>query len=561
MSISPIKIRSDVDAISRISIVPNILEVICQTTGMGFAAIARVTEDKWIACAVRDEIQFGLEPGGELQIATTLCNEIRQSGEAVIIDHVDEDDMFASHHTPAMYGFQSYISIPIRLKSGEFFGTLCAIDPKPAVLNTPRVIGMFTLFADLISFHLNSIEQLSVTEAWLQEEQRHAETLESLNKRLIQSNRELEAANNELAEIQQSHVSVVNKLKESEEKLVQAIQAGKMGTWIVDQTTFQVTMSDYIKELFGFRLGKPVSIEEILQTIDPEYLQPLKTTLSNAVRNNLPCDIEYPITNRITNAHKWVKVTGKAYFDVDGNPVEYSGIMTDITERKLDDLRKNDFIGMVSHELKTPLTSLNAYSQMLHVKAQKNQDSFTVGALDKVMSQIKKMSSIINGFLNVSRLESGKIQLHKQEFLLNKLVKEMIEEISLTAAKHRFALTISDSFMIEADRDKIGSVISNLLSNAVKYSPKGNFIEIKCTLTNGQALVSVKDEGMGIKKEDTERLFDRFYRVDNKNTRNISGFGIGLYLSAEIVHRHNGRIWVESELGKGSTFYFNMPLK
>jgi len=170
--------EADIEAISSIPIVPTILDVVCRTTGMGFAAIARVTEDKWIACSVKDDILFGLLPGGELQVETTICHEIRQSGEAVVIDHVDDDPNFCGHPTPAMYGFQSYISMPIIRRDGSFFGTLCAIDPRPAKLKNPETIGMFKLFSELISFHLNSIEQLQQAEAKLLEEQKTAELRE-----------------------------------------------------------------------------------------------------------------------------------------------------------------------------------------------------------------------------------------------------------------------------------------------------------------------------------------------------------------------------------------------
>lgn len=148
----------DIENVKQIPIVSTMLEVVCRTTGMGFAAIARVTQDKWIACSVRDEILFGLEPGGELPIETTICNEIRDAQQAVIIDDVTTDVMYANHHTPKIYGFKSYISVPIFLKNGEFFGTLCAIDPNPAKLNNAKTIGMFKLFTDLISFHLHSID-------------------------------------------------------------------------------------------------------------------------------------------------------------------------------------------------------------------------------------------------------------------------------------------------------------------------------------------------------------------------------------------------------------------
>lgn len=148
----------DIENINQIPIVSTMLEVVCHTTGMGFAAIARVTQDRWIVCSVRDEISFGLGIGGELPIETTICNEIRDAKKAVIIDNVSEDALYCNHHTPKIYGFQSYISVPIFLKNGEFFGTLCAIDPKPALLNNSKTIGMFKLFTDLISFHLHSIE-------------------------------------------------------------------------------------------------------------------------------------------------------------------------------------------------------------------------------------------------------------------------------------------------------------------------------------------------------------------------------------------------------------------
>lgn len=164
-------IVEDIESINEIPAVAHILEIVCRTTGMGFSAVARVTSDTWTACAIHDEINFGLAVGGELKLETTICNEIRQHKQAVIIDHVAEDPDFVQHHTPLMYGFQSYISVPITLKNGEFFGTLCAIDPKPAKLKNPTVTGMFTMFADLIAFHLDALEELAKKEQELKKEQ------------------------------------------------------------------------------------------------------------------------------------------------------------------------------------------------------------------------------------------------------------------------------------------------------------------------------------------------------------------------------------------------------
>jgi K+-sensing histidine kinase KdpD len=169
---------SDIATISNIDAVPSILKVICQTTGMGFAAVARVTEGRWIACSVLDQIDFGLKPGGELKVETTICHEIRQSREAVVIDHVADDEAYRHHHTPAMYGFQSYISMPIFRRDGSMFGTLCAIDPKPHVLKTPGVVGMFKLFAEMIAYHIDSTDRLATSEANLLDERQTAELRE-----------------------------------------------------------------------------------------------------------------------------------------------------------------------------------------------------------------------------------------------------------------------------------------------------------------------------------------------------------------------------------------------
>ena len=156
--------QDDLDAIAGIPAVQAILEVICRTTGMGFSAIARVSDRHWICCAVKDDIAFGLKPGGELELETTICNEIRASRQLVVIDHVAHDPCFRDHHTPQRYGFQSYISQPIILPDNSFFGTLCAIDPRPNALNTPTVLGMFKSFADLIAFYLDTHFKLVASE-------------------------------------------------------------------------------------------------------------------------------------------------------------------------------------------------------------------------------------------------------------------------------------------------------------------------------------------------------------------------------------------------------------
>lgn len=171
-------LEDEIAAVQRLDIVPTILETVCALTGMGFAAVARVTEDRWIACAVRDNIGFGLKPGGELKLETTICDEIRQSGTGVVIPDVQVDPVFCDHHTPALYGFRSYISLPIIRSDGGFFGTLCAIDPEPRDLGRPEIQATFRMFAELLALHLDGADRMAASEARLTREVRSGERRE-----------------------------------------------------------------------------------------------------------------------------------------------------------------------------------------------------------------------------------------------------------------------------------------------------------------------------------------------------------------------------------------------
>jgi signal transduction histidine kinase len=156
MNDTPEEIAKDVYAVSQIEAVPTLLQVLCETTGMGFAAVARVTENSWTACAIQDALNFGLEPGGQLDVNSTLCIEVRESREPVVIDHASQDPRYCSHHTPRIYKIESYVSVPIVLADGRYFGNLCAIDPRPNRVSDPRIVSMFNRFAHLIALQLDS---------------------------------------------------------------------------------------------------------------------------------------------------------------------------------------------------------------------------------------------------------------------------------------------------------------------------------------------------------------------------------------------------------------------
>ena len=168
-------LSGDIASVGAISVVPLILDLALQLTGMGFAAVARVTEDRWVTCQSLDHVAFGLKPGDELPIESTICNEIRDHRKPVIFDDVADEPLYRDHHTPRIYGLKSYISFPIILGDGRFFGTLCAIDTKPAKVRSPVVMGTFQLFADLIGRHLDTSDKLRSAQADLVSEQERSE--------------------------------------------------------------------------------------------------------------------------------------------------------------------------------------------------------------------------------------------------------------------------------------------------------------------------------------------------------------------------------------------------
>ena len=168
----------DIERVGGIAAVPTILDVVLRMTGMGFAAVTRVTKDRWVTCQSLDHVGFGLKPGDELPVESTLCNEIRDHREAVVFDDSATDPLYKDHHTPRIYGLRSYISVPIILSNGQFFGSLCAIDPNPAKVNNPQVLGAFRLFAELIGHHLDADERLKLTQDMLERERQVSELRE-----------------------------------------------------------------------------------------------------------------------------------------------------------------------------------------------------------------------------------------------------------------------------------------------------------------------------------------------------------------------------------------------
>ncbi|MCL7986879.1 ATP-binding protein [Sphingobacterium sp. lm-10] len=349
-------------------------------------------------------------------------------------------------------------------------------------------------------------------------------------------------------------------LEKTSDTLLLSMEAANLGTWRTDWGTNNLFFSDIAYHLHGIPIGTDLLFDQTIPIILAEYRIQFLAAIQEAVENKGRFSIEYQIQPANGSAAKWLHSTGKVELNEQGAVIGLIGTLLDITESKADSQRKDDFIAMVSHELKTPLTAMSGYAQILQRKAQNNSDDFSADKLDKLFSQLKKMNTLINGFLNVSRLDSGKIHLHAQHFSLRELIEETIDIAQDVTSSHQITYEEEQVVMLSADREKISSVVYNLVGNAVKYSPRADKVIVRSRVADGMVIVSVQDFGMGIKTADIDHLFDRYYRVKSKSMDNIAGFGIGLYLSAEIVQRHYGRIWIESIWGEGSTFYFSLPI-
>ena len=244
-------------------------------------------------------------------------------------------------------------------------------------------------------------------------------------------------------------------------------------------------------------------------------------------------------------------------FDLNGNVKAVCGINTDITEMKELEYRKDNFISMASHELKTPITSIKVFTQILQKMPQYQIAGKYLSRMDE---QINRLTVLVNDLLDVSKIQTGKLQLLRSTFSLSEIVNESVEISQATTRKHKFIIKKNPEIKIYADKYRIGQVFSNLLSNAIKYSPKGGNVIVNVLPNGKNATISIQDFGVGVSKRYQDKIFNRFFRVYKEKDKTYPGLGMGLYISYDIVKRHEGDMWIKSEKGKGSTFYFTVPL-
>ena len=300
--------------------------------------------------------------------------------------------------------------------------------------------------------------------------------------------------------------------------------------------------------------------------------------MPNDVMGSLAQSILEIDKNNIQLAHA-ASAIGSGNFDVPVMPRSNEDLLGNSIERMKNDLqkltmekdkvqqetlelmdKKDDFLSIASHELKTPLTSLKAYSQLLHMDSKDSADSKREMMLSKMDAQVDKLTSLITNLLDTSKLQNGKLIYNENVFQLNDLVIEIVDEIQAIAASHQIVIKKNIPAQVYADRERIGQVLSNFLNNAIKYCPDSKKIFVEIENNEEMAICSVQDFGIGIRQDQHEKIFERFHRVSGSNLHTYPGLGLGLFIAKEIIERHDGKIWIESEEGKGSIFYFSLPL-
>lgn len=234
-------------------------------------------------------------------------------------------------------------------------------------------------------------------------------------------------------------------------------------------------------------------------------------------------------------------------------------MITDVSSLAQLEKQKDEFMSMASHELKTPITSIKVFTQVLERVFQKKGDTDAIYYLGKIESQLNKLTMLVKELLDVSRMQTGRLELHKEVFPLDELVVEICEQMQYTTDRHTIRPDILQKGNVSADKERIGQVLVNLLANAIKYSPSNVSITVVCDIDGNDMIVRVIDEGIGIGKDDLDHIFDRFAKVRGKEESTFPGMGVGLYIASQIIKRHSGKMQVKSTLQKGSTFTFTLP--
>ena len=292
------------------------------------------------------------------------------------------------------------------------------------------------------------------------------------------------------------------------------------------------------------------------QVFHPDDFAPMAKAWTDAVTSQTTFQFEYRIKRAANGEYRWHLAKAEPLRDENGILMGWFGTSTDIEGQKKEMEKKDEFIGVASHELKTPLTSLKGYIQLIRQIRLPDPAGLYI---EKANSSLNKLQHLINDLLDVSRIQAGKLKFDTTVFDLSALLHLWVDNSRHMHPSHDIKKELDENIFINGNEERLEQVVMNLINNAVKYSPGNKNIIIRATKDDAAAMVSVTDFGIGLSAEDQAKVFDRFYQVAS-NGSNLSGLGMGLYISSEIIREHQGTLSVKSKLNKGATFSISLPL-
>jgi PAS domain S-box-containing protein len=347
-------------------------------------------------------------------------------------------------------------------------------------------------------------------------------------------------------------------LRENEEDLNRAQAVAHTGSWRLDVRNNQLLWSDETHRIFGIPMGMTMTYETFLTKVHPEDREYVDREWTAALRGE-PYDIEHRII--VGDEVKWVRERAELEFDSQGSLKGGFGTVQDITEHKKLDQLKDDFIGLVSHELRSPMTVITGAINTVLTEGVYLSEEETRQLLKDAALESESLSHLLTNLMELSRVQAARLVLHTEAIDIRKVVQDAVEEIKRQSSAHQFLVKLPRKLPpVYADSLRLERILYNLLENAVKYSPQGGEIRVSARPQKEHLLIGVSDQGIGISPADQTKLFAPFQRLEESRPDGVRGVGLGLLVCQRLVEAHGGQIWVKSKPGHGSTFFFTLPL-
>jgi signal transduction histidine kinase len=339
-----------------------------------------------------------------------------------------------------------------------------------------------------------------------------------------------------------------------------ALDQVQLGFWELDLNDYALNCTSKCKTNIGIPVSELLNYDKLLECILVEDRPLMPEAIIKAIQS---ADGVYSLQYRVRHADQsihWIDAKGTVLFEAEV-PGRIIGTMVDITEKKDLELLRDELFNVTTHELKTPLSAVKGYLQLLDRFISTTGNEKIAQVAKRALGSVERITRLLNEMADPANLYSNQIRLAKDYFDLNALSEEIAGNTMLINPDYQIQVTTTNTDSLAfADRYRIGQVLTNLVNNAVKYSPECKQIAISIGTHNDQIKVLVKDYGIGLAKSEHQKVFQKFYRA-NSTPKNIPGFGIGLFLSAEIIIRHGGFIGVaDNEAENGTSFYFTLPV-